>query len=89
MNLVVTDGAVKLKWQVHGGNPKGIVVERRRENAGANKSAWERIANLPATATEYADSGLKKEEVAAYRVRAFNKEGESAYSNVVRRSLGH
>ena len=77
-----------MTWQVHGGNPTGIVIERRKENADAQKAPWERIANLAPIATEYTDSGLKKNEIAAYRIRAFNKEGESAYSNVVRRSLG-
>ena len=88
LNLVVTGAGVRLTWQVHGGNPTGIVIERRKENADAQKAPWERIANLGPTATEYTDSGLKKNEIAAYRIRAFNKEGESAYSNVVRRSLG-
>jgi len=88
LNLVVTGAGVRLTWQVHGGNPTGIVIERRKENAVAQKAPWERIANLALIATEYTDSGLKKNEIAAYRIRAFNKEGESAYSNVVRRSLG-
>lgn len=87
LNLVVSDGGVRLMWQVHGGNPTGIVIERRKENADAQKAPWERIANLAPIATEYTDSGLKKNEMAAYRIRAFNKEGESAYSNIVRRSL--
>lgn len=89
LSLLVVGGAVKLTWQVHGGSPTGIVIERRRETAGAQKAPWERIANLAATATEYTDSSLKKEEVAAFRVRATNQEGNSAYSNVVRHFPGH
>jgi hypothetical protein len=88
LNLVVTGGEIRLTWQVHGGNTTGIMIERRKENADAQKAPWERIANLAPIATEYTDSGLKKNEIAAYRIRAFNKEGESAYSNVVRHSLG-
>jgi hypothetical protein len=33
---------------------------------------------------EYSDSGLKKGEHIAYRVRAINGDGESAYSNIAR-----
>jgi hypothetical protein len=88
LNLVVAGGAAKLTWQVHGGDPTGIVVERQKTSIGTQKTPWERIASLAAAATEYTDPGLKKEEVAAYRVRAVNKEGESAYSNVVRRPPG-
>ena len=89
LNLVMAGDAIRLTWQVHRGNPTAIVVERQRQDAGAQKAAWERIAKLAASATEYTDSDLKKENVAAYRVRAINKEGESAYSNVVRHFAEH
>ncbi len=75
------EAIAKLDWQVHGGSPTGIVVESRIETGGA-KETWSRIANLPPTATEYSDSGLKKGERFAYRVRAINGDGESAYSNI-------
>jgi hypothetical protein len=88
LKLVVSGDGVRLAWQVHGGNPTGIVIERRKENADAQKAPWERIAKLAPIATEYTDSDLKKNEVAAYRIRALSKDGESAYSNVVRPSLG-
>jgi hypothetical protein len=54
--------------------------------AGA-KGTWSRIAKLPATATEYSDSSFKKGERFAYRVRAINGDGESAYSNIARGAL--
>jgi hypothetical protein len=84
LDVMLVGGAAKLTWQVHGGNTTGIVVERQKEGVGAHKAAWERIANLGAASTEYSDSPLKKEDRTAYRVRAINKEGESAYSNVAR-----
>ena len=84
LDVMLVGGAAKLTWQVHGGNTTGIVVERQKEGVGAHKAAWERIANLGAATTEYSDSPLKKEDRTAYRVRAINKEGESAYSNVAR-----
>ena len=53
---------MKLDWEVHGGGPTGIVVERRTEGAESVKETWSRIAKLPATSTEYSDSSLKKGE---------------------------
>jgi hypothetical protein len=87
LNLVVTGNTAKLDWQVHGGGPTGIVVERRIEEGESAKTSWSRIAKLPATTTEYSDSSLKKGERFAYRVRAINGDGESAYSNIVRGAL--
>ena len=85
--ITFSAGAAKLTWHVHGGSPTGIVVERRKVNAEQRRPVWERIATLPAAATDYTDTGITREKAAAYRVRAVNKEGESAYSNVVRVDL--
>jgi hypothetical protein len=87
LNLTVTGNIVKLDWEVHGGSRTGIVVERRVEASDSVKETWSRIAKLPPTATAYSDSSLKKNERFAYRVRAINGDGESAYSNVVRGAL--
>jgi len=87
LNLAVTGNTAKLDWQVHGGGPTGIVVERRIEEGESAKTSWRRIAKLPATTAEYSDSSLKKGERFAYRVRAINGDGESAYSNIVRGSV--
>jgi hypothetical protein len=87
LNLAITGNTAKLDWQVHGGDPTGIVVERRIEEGEGAKASWSRIAKLPATTAEYSDSSLKKGERFAYRVRAINGDGESAYSNIVRGSV--
>ena len=87
LNLLITGNTVKLDWEVHGGGPTGIVVERKMDEAGGGKETWNRIAKLPATATKYNDPGLKKGERFAYRVRAINGDGESAYSNIVRGAI--
>jgi hypothetical protein len=84
LNVSVAGNAVKLDWQNHGGGPTGIVVERRIEGADGAKGTWSRIAKLPSSASEYSDSSLKKGERFAYRVRAINGDGESAYSNIAR-----
>jgi len=76
--------AVMLSWEVHGGDAAGMVVERTLGAESDTSSAWEKIASLGAKASEYRDNTLSKGQKAAYRVRALNSAGESAYSNVVR-----
>ena len=80
LNVSASGGAAKLNWDVHGGNPTGIAVERRLGNNGK----WERIAKLASDAREYTDSGLRGGQVTCYRVRALNEAGKSAYSNIAR-----
>jgi hypothetical protein len=77
-----TESGVTLGWEVHGGNPEHIVVERRQESTA--RGSWQRIAVLPASATQYLDSQLKSRQKASYRVRATNADGDSATSNIVR-----
>jgi hypothetical protein len=55
-------------------------VERRKNNQ--SREAWERIAKLSATVTEYLDAKPQTGQRLAYRVRAANANGESAYSNI-------
>jgi hypothetical protein len=77
-----TESGVRLGWEVHGGNPEHVVVERRQESTA--RGSWQRIAELPASATQYSDSQVKRGEKISYRVRATNANGESASSNIVR-----
>ena len=83
LNVSITGNTARLDWQVHGGSPTGIVVERQI-NADSAKGTWTRVAKLTPTSTNYSDFGLKKGERFAYRVRAINGDGESAYSNIAR-----
>jgi len=87
LKLSIAANSAKLNWQVHGGNPTGIVVERRIDEGDATQGSWSRIAKLSATASDYSDSSLKKGDRFAYRVRAINADGESAYSNIARGAI--
>jgi len=87
LNLSVKGNTAKLDWQVHGGSPTAIVVERRIDDVDTAKGVWNRVAKLPPTATQYSDADLKKGERFAYRVRTINADGESAYSNIARGAL--
>jgi hypothetical protein len=83
LNAVLAGTTVKLSWEVHGGNPRQVVVERRDDPA-TGRGTWQRIAELPSSASDYVDSTFKKGQAASYRVRAVNDGGESASSNTVR-----
>jgi hypothetical protein len=88
LSVAIAGNSAKLNWEVHGGNPTNIVVERKVESSDAGgKGTWTRIAKLPNTATEYSDSSLKKGDHFAYRIRAINSDGESAYSNIARSAV--
>jgi hypothetical protein len=87
LNLSAAGGSVKLTWQGHGGSPTGMVVERRIEDAKEGRGTWKKIANLAAEAAEYSDTIVKNAQRVAYRIRAINAGGESAYSNIARISL--
>lgn len=83
LNVVSAGNVAKLSWQVHGGDPQHIVVERREESSGA-RGSWQQIAELAPSALDYSDSRVKKGQQIAYRVRATNTGGASASSNIVR-----
>jgi hypothetical protein len=87
LNVSAAGGVPKLTWQVHGGNPTGIIVERRIEDGKQGRAAWNRIATLAGGTTEYSDSNIKDGQPAAYRVRAVSADGESGYSNLDRMAL--
>jgi hypothetical protein len=80
-----TSSGVKLSWQVHGGDPQRVLVERR-DDSKTGRSDWEKIEELPSSAKDYTDSQLKGARAISYRVRAKNSDGESAASNTVRMS---
>jgi hypothetical protein len=82
LNVETTGTAAKLTWQVHGGNSTKIFVERRIDGSGGGGS-WQRVGELRPNVAQYTDSNLKKNQAVAYRVRAANSDGESAYSNIV------
>jgi hypothetical protein len=86
LNVVAAGATQKLTWQLHGGTPTGIVVERRIEDGKEARGAWKRIAKLAPGTTEYSDSDVGKGQRFAFRVRAVSSDGESAYSNIARAS---
>ena len=84
LNVSISGNAAKLTWQVHGDDSVGLIVERQIGSSGQGRGRWDRLTKLAGTATEYSDPGLKRGQAVAYRVRAANAAGESAYSNIAR-----
>jgi len=84
LNASISGNAAKLTWQVHGDDSIGLIVERQIGSSGQGRARWDRLTKLAGTATEYSDPGLKRGQAVAYRVRAANARGESAYSNIAR-----
>jgi hypothetical protein len=82
LRVVINGKGATLTWEPHGGDPTSIVVERKI--VAASSTRWAKITTLPASAKEFADSSVKKGQSVAYRVRAENSEGSSAYSNILR-----
>jgi len=82
LTVASTDSGVTVEWEVHGGNPEHVVVERRQDSTA--RGSWQRIAELPASATQYSDSQVRQGQKVSYRVRATNANGDSATSNIVR-----
>ncbi len=70
--------SVAVRWELHAGDATNVLIERR-----AGTGQWTKLSPQPA-ATEFSDTGAPQGSVISYRVRAVNKAGQSAYSNVVR-----
>lgn len=68
-------GAISLSWQDTSDNESGFIVERRL--AGGVYAA---VATVPANTTTHLDNGLQADTLYYYRVKAWNSEGDSAYS---------
>ena len=83
LEAIAQERGVKLSWEMHGAESGGAIVERRNDET-SGRGAWERIARLGAGTTGYVDAVSARGHHYSYRVRAFNKEGESAYSNIAR-----
>lgn len=83
LNAMPAATSVKLTWQVHGGEPQHVIIERR-DDSSEGRAPWQKITELASSTTDYTDAKVKKGGHVSYRVRATNAEGESAYSNIVR-----
>lgn len=71
------DSAVSLSWKDNANNETGFIIERK----SAGDGSYSRIAMVVANTVSYTDTELPSATNIFYRVKAYNKAGESAYSN--------
>ena len=70
---------INLSWNDNSSNEAGFSIERC---AGQSCTDFAQVAQVGPNVRFYADAGLTKNTVYRYRVRAFNADGSSGYSNV-------
>lgn len=75
----VSDSQIDLTWQDNSTDESGFRIERKRAVA---TDAWAAIATVGPNVTSYSDVGLTGLTAYRYRIRAFNANGNSAYSTI-------
>ncbi len=76
----VSSSRINLSWTDNSANETGFSIERC---SGATCTNFASIATVGVNTTTFASTGLSRNTVYRYRVRAFNSDGNSAYSNIV------
>ena len=74
----VSTRQIDLSWIDQSNNENGFKIERSRDGV----FNWNQIATVGANVRVYSDTGLQKETLYFYRVRAFNDDGDSKFSNI-------
>jgi subtilisin family serine protease len=67
---------IDLSWRDNSGNASGFSIERK-----TGSGSWSQIDTVDANVTAFADTGLSASTTYSYRVRAYNADAVSAYSN--------
>lgn len=68
---------IRLNWADNANNETGFKIERSPNGS----SSWTQIATVGANTTQYLNSGLSESTSYYYRVRAYNGQGDSTYTN--------
>lgn len=74
----VSSNEVKISWADNSNSEKGFIVEKSIDN-----NEWTKVADTDVNVTEYVDKDVVAEKGYLYRVRAYNKEGYSSYSETI------
>jgi len=76
---VASASQLNLAWTDNASNEDGFKIERCSGNSCTN---FAQIATVGANIRTYSNTGLNKNTIYTYRVRAYNTFGNSAYSNI-------
>jgi titin len=71
-------GRVLLTWQDNANDELGFIVERGKQS----DVNFLYVTNIPANITSYTDANLSAETTYYYRIKSYNRSGDSAYSNI-------
>lgn len=74
----VSSSQINLAWIDNSNNEDGFKIERSKKPKGKFKQ----IATVGANITTYTNTGLKRRKTYYYRIRAYNTDGNSQYSNI-------
>ncbi|MBI4848707.1 MAG: fibronectin type III domain-containing protein [Nitrospirae bacterium] len=75
-----TNSSITISWTDNASNEQGFTIQRA-PNVRNRPGAWATIATVGINTTTYTDNGLTSNTRYWYRIRAFNADGNSAYSN--------
>jgi hypothetical protein len=84
LKIDVLNRRATLAWMLPDLNVRGIVIEERQGEYGK----WRRSTTLRGPVTTYSPTSPRNVRNLYFRVRAFNDDGESAYSNIVHWKAG-
>jgi fibronectin type 3 domain-containing protein len=72
--------SVSLRWNDNSSNESGFRIERC---AGSSCTNFQQVGQTGTGVSTFTNSGLTRNQTYRYRVRAFNANGNSAYSNTI------
>ncbi len=75
----VSPSQINLTWTDNSSNEDGLKIERCQ---GTGCTSFVQVAQLASNTTSFSDTRVSANTTYDYRVRAYNANGNSAYSNV-------
>jgi hypothetical protein len=76
---LVSGGKATLAWEDHSGDELGFKIERKMGSGGV----YREIATVGPNVTRFTDTGLRPGTTYYYRIRAYNLNGHSTYSQPI------
>lgn len=74
-----TASQINLQWEIKGHKAKGFIIQRSFNPA----DSFSQIAEVGGKKRSYVDAGLEDNTAYFYRIKAYNNDGKSDYSDIV------